>query len=181
MRLPFLPTRVGLGSDVERFNPEIETITSPYADGEELLAMPALELDCALIHVNRCDARGNTQILGPDPYFDDLFCRAAQRRFATCERIVETDALVAGGCIHTLDLDRSLIDGVVEIPFGAHPSCCVPDYGIDTEHLQTYTAAKGAEGWAEYRKQFVDLDSHDAYLKAIGGGERVGAIPAPVF
>ena len=39
----------------------------------------------------------------------------------------------------------------------------------------------GAEGWAEYRRQFVDLDSHDAYVKAIGGGGRVSAIPAPVF
>ena len=40
--------------------------------------MPALRLDVALVHVDHADERGNAQILGPDPYFDDLFCGAAQ-------------------------------------------------------------------------------------------------------
>ena len=48
--------------------------------------MPALSLDVALIHMNRADARGNGQFLGPDPYFDDLFCMAAKRRFMSCEQ-----------------------------------------------------------------------------------------------
>ena len=42
--------------------------------------MPALPLDAALVHLNRADAAGNAQYLGPDPYFDDLFCQAADRR-----------------------------------------------------------------------------------------------------
>src|SRR5579885_3562 len=42
LRLPFLPTRAGLGSDVMRINPRLRTVTSPYGDGEELVAMPAL-------------------------------------------------------------------------------------------------------------------------------------------
>ena len=41
--------------------------------------MPALELDVALVHLNRADQHGNAQYLGPDPYFDDLFCMAAER------------------------------------------------------------------------------------------------------
>ena len=52
---------------------ELRTVRSPYDDGEELVAMPALHLDAALVHLNRADARGNAQYLGPDPYFDDLF------------------------------------------------------------------------------------------------------------
>ena len=56
-RLPFLPTRAGLGSDVMVVNPSLRTVVSPYADGEELVAVPALRLDAALIHVNRADAR----------------------------------------------------------------------------------------------------------------------------
>src|SRR5262245_42786420 len=88
LRLPFLPTRAGLASDVARLNPELATVRSPYADGETLLAMPALHLDVALAHVNHCDQRGNGQILGPDPYFDDPFCGAAQRRIVSCEQIV---------------------------------------------------------------------------------------------
>ena len=87
-RLPFLPIRAGLGSDVMRVNPGLRTIRSPYEDGEELVAMPALRLDAALVHMNRADAAGNGQYLGPDPYFDDLFCLAAERAYVSCERIV---------------------------------------------------------------------------------------------
>jgi glutaconate CoA-transferase, subunit A len=94
-RLPFLPIRAGLGSDVLRVNPELRTVRSPYADAEDLVAMPALRLDAALIHLNRADRRGNGQYLGPDPYFDDLFCLAAERAFVSCERIVPT-ALATG-------------------------------------------------------------------------------------
>ena len=54
----------------------------------ELVAMPALRLDAALVHMNRADAAGNGQYLGPDPYFDDLFCLAAERAYVSCERIV---------------------------------------------------------------------------------------------
>src|SRR5207237_1168909 len=54
-RLPFLPTRAGLGSDVPRVNPDLRTVRSPYADAEELIAMPALRLDAALVHLNRAD------------------------------------------------------------------------------------------------------------------------------
>ena len=59
-RVPFLPTRAGLGSDLLRVMPEIKTVRSPYpgpdgGEGEELVAMPALELDVALIHMNRAD------------------------------------------------------------------------------------------------------------------------------
>src|SRR5512144_2463922 len=84
-RVPFLPTRVGLGSDVVERQPEVRTVRSPYDDGEELAAMPALPLDVALVHQNRADAAGNAQFLGPDLYFDDLMCQAATRSFVTCE------------------------------------------------------------------------------------------------
>ena len=89
-RVPFLPTRVGLGSDVVERQDEIRTIVSPYDDGEELVAAPALNLDVALVHMHRGDARGNGQYLNVDPYFDDLFCMAAPPRVH--ER--------RGGCSH---------------------------------------------------------------------------------
>src|SRR4051794_3759621 len=94
-RVPFLPTRVGLGSDVLARQDEIRTVVSPYDDpetgeAEELVAMPALRLDVALVHQNRADAGGNAQFLGPDIYFDDLMCQAAAKSFVTCERLVDT-------------------------------------------------------------------------------------------
>ena len=87
-RVPFLPTRVGLGSDILRDNDRVRMVTSPFEDGEELVAVPALTMDAAFVHMNRSDARGNGQYLGPDPYFDDLFCLAAERAYVSCERIV---------------------------------------------------------------------------------------------
>ena len=115
-RLPFLPIRAGLGSDVLRVNPELRTVRSPYADGEELVAMPALRLDAALIHLNRADAAGNGQYLGPDPYFDDLFCLAAERAFMSCERIVPTAGLLESGPPQSLLVNRAMVHGVVETP-----------------------------------------------------------------
>src|ERR1700741_956451 len=58
LRLPFLPTRGGLGADVERVTPSLERVADPYS-GEELLAVPALRLDAALVHLNVADSRGN--------------------------------------------------------------------------------------------------------------------------
>src|SRR5580692_4800053 len=89
MRVPFLPTRVGLATDVMTMNPEFRTVTSPYDDAELLLAMPALRLDAALLHVDRADRLGNVQTVGPDPYFDEQFARAAARCYVTCEELVD--------------------------------------------------------------------------------------------
>src|SRR5579864_6863865 len=114
LRLPFLPTRAGLGSDVLSINPGLRMVRSPYEDAEELVAMPALPLDVALVHLNRADRRGNAQYLGPDLYFDDLFLGAASsRRFVSCERVVATEDLLAEGSFHTLRVNRSLVDGVI--------------------------------------------------------------------
>ena len=181
LRLPFLPTRAGLACDVETLNPEIKSIRSPYGDGELLLAMPALELDVALVHLDQADERGNAQVLGPDPYFDDYFCGAAKKRYVSCERIVPTDALLEAGCVHSLLLDRGMVDGVVEAPFGAHPTSCVPRYGIDVEHLKVYSAAAASDdAWRDYCGKFVDV-ADDMYVAAAGGAARIEKIAAPVF
>src|SRR5258708_23817500 len=110
-RIPFLPIRAGLASDVMRVNPELRCVTSPYDDAEELVAMPALTLDVALVHLNRADRGGNAQYLGPDPYFDDLFCLAATRRLVSCERTLPTAELVAGGPLQSLLLNPAMVDG----------------------------------------------------------------------
>ncbi len=166
-RLPFLPTRAGLGSDVLVNHPELKTVKSPYGDGEELVAMPALELDVALIHMNRADQGGNGQFLGPDPYFDDLFCGAAQKRFMTAERIVPTAGLRDEGSIHTLLINRMMIDGVVEAPMGAHFTECPPDYARDEAFQKEYAAtAKDPDAWAAFRAKYIDVTTED-YNRAV--------------
>lgn len=158
-RIPFLPTRSGLGSDVLTVNPALRTVRSPYDDGEELVAMPALRLDAAVVHVNRADAAGSGQILGPDPFFDELFLGAADRRFVTTERVVATEQLSAEGPIQTMCISRLLTDGVVETPGGAHFTACVPDYGRDEGFQREYVAAAGdPDAWATFRERFLAVD-----------------------
>jgi glutaconate CoA-transferase subunit A len=169
-RVPFLPTRVGLGSDIVARQPEIRTVTSPYDDGQELVAMPALTLDIALVHQNRADAAGNAQFLGPDLYFDDLMCQAAQRSYVSCERIVDTGDLLKEGSHHTLRISRLWTDGVVETPNGAHFTSCVPDYERDEAFQKSYAAsAKSDEAWQEWRTAWLDLDE-DGYPRKVTTG-----------
>ncbi len=166
-RLPFLPTRAGLGSDVTKINPDFRSVRSPYDDGEELLAMPALELDVALIHMNRGDGRGNGQFLGPDPYFDELFCLAAKRRFMSVEKLVPTDQLAKEGALYTMRINRTMVDGVVETPNGAHFTECSPDYARDEAFQKEYAlTAKDPEAWEAFKSRYLDVPEEE-YQAAI--------------
>jgi glutaconate CoA-transferase subunit A len=168
LRLPFMPNRAGIGSDVMRVNPELKTVRSPYADGEELVAVPALKLDAAFVHMNRADIRGNGQFLGPDPYFDELFLMAAARRFMTCERIVSTEDFALEGTFHTLRINRMLVDGVIEAPRGAHFTSCMPDYPRDETFLASYAAAaSGEDAWRAFRARYLDGTEAD-YQRQVG-------------
>src|SRR5262249_51203480 len=98
------------------------------------VAVPALPLDVALVHVNRADARGNGQILGPDPYFDDLFLMAAKRRGLSGERGVRA----LDGPPAAVGISRLWVDRVVEAPGGAAFTSCEPDYGRDEAAQRDY-------------------------------------------
>ena len=168
LRLPFLPTRAGLGSDLMRLQPELRTVQSPYEDGETLVAVPAITLDAALVHMNRADAAGNGQFLGPDLYFDDLFCMAAKKRFMSCERLVPTSELASGGSIHTLRIHRMMTDGVVLAPHGAHFTSCEPDYDRDEAFQKEYVAAaKDPQAWSAFRAAYLELADEAAYQAAV--------------
>jgi glutaconate CoA-transferase subunit A len=162
-RVPFLPTRAGLGSDLFRVNEELRTVRSPYPDQEELVAVPALHLDAAIVHLHRCDTRGNGVLLDDDPYFDSLFLEAAQQRYVTCEELVDPGKLLPDGDFRTLAVSRHLVDGVALTPGGAHPTLCEPFRGRDAGHLQEYAASAGqAEGWEGYARRWLP-DTEDAY------------------
>src|SRR5690625_2893600 len=154
-RLPFLPTRAGLGSSVIDFwEGELKTVTSPYpveGGNETLIAMPALNLDAAFVHMNLGDARGNAAYTGIDPYFDDLFLMSEQRRFLSVEKIVPTEELIAATSPQTQVINRMMVDKVVEAPNGAHFTIGAADYGRDEKFQRHYAeAAKSDETWAEF-------------------------------
>ena len=162
-RLPFLPMRAGLGSDVLRNNPDLRLVESPYTDEsgdhERLVAVPALTLDVALVHMNRADAHGNATYLGPDPYFDDLFCLAARKAYVSCEQITDTAGLTVDTPVQRLLIHRMMVDGVVETPNGAHFTNCVPDYERDEAFQKHYaTSAKDPETWAAFKERFLEGD-----------------------
>ncbi|WP_086830265.1 CoA transferase subunit A [Streptomyces sp. NRRL B-24572] len=171
-RLPFMPIRAGLASDVMTVNPSLRTVTSPYDDREELVAVPALHLDAALVHLNRADVHGNGQYLGPDPYFDDLFCEAADAAYVSCERIVETSELLKDAGPQSLLLKRAFVDGVVEAPNGAHFTSCAPDYDRDEAFQRAYVkAARDPEAWREFTARFLSGDE-DAYQAAVAAFQK---------
>ncbi|GAA3781256.1 CoA transferase subunit A [Streptomyces chiangmaiensis] len=181
-RLPFVPVRAGIGSDVMRVAPRLRTVTSPYEDGwpftgreagavpgarEEFVAMPALRMDAALVHVNRADRLGNGQYLGPDPYFDDLFCEAADTAYVSCERIVDTADLTKESAPQTLLIKRHTVTGVVEAPSGAHFTSCAPDHDRD-EALQRHYATTA---WPLFAERFLSGDEH-AYQSSVRAWHR---------
>ncbi|MGH8530183.1 MAG: CoA transferase subunit A [Nevskiales bacterium] len=180
MRMSFLPTRCGLGTDVLAKNPQLKTIQSPYDDGEVYLAMPALKLDAALLHVNEADRLGNTLMRANDPLFDHLFARAADRCYVSTEILCDRLELDAASARLNF-FERYLVTAVVHAPGGAHPTYSGPDYGWDMEHLKRYNASAGEDGgWQKYISEFIQC-SEAEYLTKVGGVERIRKLPMPVF
>ncbi|NML08396.1 CoA transferase subunit A [Sphingomonas sp. G-3-2-10] len=180
LRLPFLPTRVGLGTDVVTHG-GFETVTSPYADGEVLLAMPAIPLDAALIHVHRADHRGNIQALGPDTYYDEWFAKAAARTYVSAEQVVERMDLAYPEDAKANIFERCFVHGVIEVPFGAHPTSMPPSYGWDMAAFKSYVASASEEGgWDRYSRDVIGADEA-GYLQRAGGADAVAKLPLPIF
>ena len=175
-RLPFLPMRAGLGSDVLVNNPSIKTVRSPYPDTDgtfgDFVAVPALNLDVALVHLNRADQHGNATYLGPDPYFDDLFVQAATKAYVSCEQIVDTAGLTVDTPVQRLLISRMMVDGVVETPNGAHFTTCTPDYERDEAFQRAYAkAAAEDDSWADFEQRFLSGDEA-AYQAAVAAFQR---------
>lgn len=170
-RVPFLPTRAGLATDVPRVNPAFRRFRDPI-EGQELIAVPALKPDVALVHVNLADEQGNGVILG-DGHVDVLCAKAATRTFMSCERVVSAAELMHYG--RDVQILRVHTHGVIEAPWGAHPTGCAPDYRADLRDLQEYLQAAGkVPDWDNYLRRTLYV-SHDRYLENQGGVESLVA------
>ncbi|WP_137887242.1 CoA transferase subunit A [Pseudomonas sp. 2FE] len=182
MGVPFIPTAVGLGTDVLTHNPELKLIASPYADGKDWVAMPALKLDAALVHVDRADQRGVCQIQGPDHYMDDLFVRAAERAYISCDELVDSSYFHSNPeQARQVFWERNQTSAVVHVPGGAHPSSCAPLYGFDVAHFKAYNAsAQSPDGWQAYVEQYLN-GTEEQYREKVGGLAAIRQLPLPVF
>lgn len=178
--VPYIPTSIGLGTDIIKVNKDLKLVDSPY-DDKEWVAMPALKLDVSLIHVDRADERGVCQIKGPDHYMDDWFARAAKNTIVSCDELVDTAFFQQGDEARSVFWERSQTSVVVPVAGGAHPTSCNPLYGFDMAHFKEYNASAKDGGFAAYFDKYIAGKTEADYQQAVGGLDAIQALPLPVY
>lgn len=173
MGVPFLPARVMLGSDTERYS-AAKRIDCPYT-GKTYLAIPALFPDVAIIHVHQADMYGNAQIAGINIVDDDL-SRAAKRLIITTERIISTDEIRRAP--EKTSIPYWLVDAVCVVPFGSYPGEMPYEYGSDETHLAEWVAAeRDPQALQAFLDQYIfGTRDFDEYLSLIGGEARLSEL-----
>ncbi|HVL58738.1 MAG TPA: CoA-transferase [Burkholderiaceae bacterium] len=169
-RLPFLPTRAGVGTSYPEVNRQLKVFSDPVR-GEPLLAVPAIRPEIALLYVAASDVFGNAQHAGTG-YGDRALYRAADCTIVFAERIVSNEEI-------RRDPAKTSIpgaDAVVRAPYGAHPFASAGCYRIDEDHLREYLSAcdalarDGERAPLEaYLQRYVhEPRDHVEYLEAVG-------------
>ncbi len=175
--LPFLPTRGAIGSDLIAQNPDnLKLIEDPFK-GIQVVACRALVPDVALVHAHRADRYGNVQseptILWPDI---GIMPKAAKCVIVTAEKIVDTEILRRNP--DRTVLPGFIVDAVVEVPYGAHPTSFFPYYGYDSDfHRAWAEAARDDEKAASFMDRYVRTPlTQQEYLDAVGGAALLGRL-----
>lgn len=138
--VPFMPIAGMTGSDLPAAR-GFRTVADPYT-GAEVVAIPALAPDVAIIHVHEADRFGNARIIGTT-FEDLLMVKAARRVILTAERVVEGDDFARAP--EQVSISGFMVDAVVEAPHGAWPGGCVGLYDYDGDYLAAYVAASKHE------------------------------------
>lgn len=165
--VPFMPLTPVRGTDVLKFNPEAKTMNCPYT-GQSVNLLPAIKPDCALIHAHKSDPKGNVKLF--EPYFADLLIsEASGQAIVSVEEIVSEEEMYRIGP----NIPYYLVSTVVELPFGAHPTSCYPNYAYDRKHFAEYVrlANQGKDVFDnQYLYKYVlGPKSHQDYLELVGG------------
>jgi glutaconate CoA-transferase subunit A len=165
-RLPFFPIRSYFDSDLPAANPRIVPIESPYG-GEPLYAVPPLNPDVSIIHAQRADSSGNSQIWGL------LGCQkeaafAAERVIVVCEELVE-ESVIRQDPNRTM-LPGLIVDAVVVEPKGCHPSYAQGYYDRDNRfYLEWDRIARDSRALDAWLEEWVfGLESHAEYVDKLG-------------
>jgi glutaconate CoA-transferase, subunit A len=172
-RLPFWPMRNYMGTDLPAANPKIAEVQCPYT-GERLATVPALNPDVTIVHAQRADAQGNTQIWG-------LLGVQKEAAFASRRVIVVVEELVDEHVIRA-DPNRTLIpglavDAVVVEPWGAHPSYAQGYYDRDNEfYVGWEKISRDPAALARYLEEYVyGVRDRAEYVARCGSLERLRA------
>ncbi len=163
---PFFPLRSYIGSDMMAANPAIKLIDDPYGTGK-VAVVPPLNPDVAILHAQRADCQGNTQIWG-------LLGMQKEVAFASRNVIVVVEEVVEESVIRA-DPNRTLIpglivDAVVHEPYGAHPSYVQGYYDRDNEtYLAWDKLSQDHDAVTKWLEEWVyGLENHAAYLRKLG-------------
>ncbi len=166
LKLPFLPLRGILESDVLKIRGDMKEFKCPLT-GAKLVACPPIQVDVAIIHVPYADEKGNGNIQGP-VWLDDDLAKTAKKTIVTCEKIVETEDIIHFQGKGQIPMQS--VNAVVKVPFGAHPTSCYPIYTYDADAIMKYIDfCQKAEGYKEYEKEYIALPTQEKYLEKIGG------------
>jgi glutaconate CoA-transferase subunit A len=152
MRVPYLPSRdTELGTDYFRIRPDLKRAPCPVT-GDMLTWFPAIAPRVAVIHVPMADEKGNAW-LGGQHCVDIQLAMAADITIVTAERIAATEEIrdAQGGA----GLVSFMVDAVIEVPGGAHPTSCYPDYPVDVVHIARYLRGARRRETAKYLARYV--------------------------
>jgi len=177
MNLPFFPLRSYADTDMPAVNPLIRPISSPYSD-EQLYAVPPLRPDVTIIHAQRADAAGNTQVWGL------LGCQkeaafAASRVIVVVEELVD-EAIIRADPNRTI-LPGLVVDAVVVEPFGAHPSYAQGYYDRDNAfYLEWDAISRSEEALAAWLDEWVyGVADRSEYVEKMGRDRLLALRPTP--
>jgi glutaconate CoA-transferase subunit A len=177
MNLPFFPLRSYTDTDLPTANPLIRPIDSPYGD-ETLYAVPPLRPDVTIVHAQRADAAGNTQVWGL------LGCQkeaafAAERVIVVVEELVD-EAVVRADPNRTI-IPGLIVDAVVVEPFGAHPSYAQGHYDRDnTFYLEWDNVSREPDSLQRWLDEWVyGVSGRAEYVQKLGAARLAGLKPAP--
>lgn len=169
-RLPFNPWRAGIGTSYPEVNPRLATFRDPLKD-ELMVAVPAIEIDLAILHAARSDPYGNVQHAGTG-YGDRAIHAAADRTVVQVEQIVSNEQIRQNPGATTVPG----ADAVARVPYGAHPFASQDYYPVDRAHLMEYIEA--ATDWLksgsrsrldEYLERYLSGPvDHVEYLERVG-------------
>jgi glutaconate CoA-transferase subunit A len=150
--LPFMPMNPTAADDLERANPQYRKVIDPYS-GQEVVTVPALNPDVAIVHVQRADADGNAQIWG-------IIGEQKEAAFAAKRVILTTEEIVSQDVIRS-DPNRTLIpgfivDAVCHVPYAAHPSYTQGYYDRDNAfYLEWDAISRDKDTVRAYLDQWV--------------------------
>jgi len=101
-----------------------------------------------------------------------VFCLAAKHAFVSTEQVIDTAGMTVDAALQTMLINRTMVDGVVETPNGAHFTTCTPTYERDEKFQKAYaTDAKDPEAWAVFYRRFLagtEQDYQDAVTAFAG-------------